>query len=383
MVRRPNDRRSSSRRRLACENLEARQLMASDFHFGHNFRMPEDTDGNGIVSPLDALRVINALNVGTKSSTESLDVTADGLISPRDALLVINYMNLNAPSAAGIVAPSNIDASSRISRIQAAIEANKLPASLSVEQAKEMVATLEAGASPELNECAADGLLADAMSELGSGTKLTDTLDKRLELLNERLVSLGVSQETADTLVTNIKTAIDEGATKLRQVINDEMEALGIDIKALIATARAEKQVEVIKVRLADLEVEQPVIDQVVKAMEDAIKAGTPLTKDQLIAKLEELGIDEEKVFAHKPIEPIDFLNKPVDATEVSERLKARGVEQSVIDTLVGEIKAAEEAGDPMTRRELVARLVELKIIGKPDTAPIRRLLEQIRHRRR
>lgn len=67
---------------------------------------PLDASGDGIVSPLDALLVINFLNqTGTGADplglrlTSYLDTSADGFISPVDALLVIN--RLNSPSPAG------------------------------------------------------------------------------------------------------------------------------------------------------------------------------------------------------------------------------------------------------------------------------------------
>ncbi len=66
-----------------------------------------DTNGDGIVSPIDALLVINHLNdVSIGAATQSgrsvsslLDANGDGTVSPLDALLVIN--ELNAASAAG------------------------------------------------------------------------------------------------------------------------------------------------------------------------------------------------------------------------------------------------------------------------------------------
>ena len=47
-------------RRMSIENLENRSLMAGDFH--HNFVLPEDADASGVVSPVDALVVINRVN---------------------------------------------------------------------------------------------------------------------------------------------------------------------------------------------------------------------------------------------------------------------------------------------------------------------------------
>ena len=65
---------------------------------------PTDVNANGVVSPLDALLVINWLNSHDRSQplpkpSESLhpqpyfDVNGDGIVSPLDALLVINRLN--------------------------------------------------------------------------------------------------------------------------------------------------------------------------------------------------------------------------------------------------------------------------------------------------
>ncbi len=74
---------------------------------------PFDVDANGVVAPVDALLVINELNVPLVSNPDNgvlpatppagfappfIDVNGDGFVSPLDALLVINQ--LNNPTAA-------------------------------------------------------------------------------------------------------------------------------------------------------------------------------------------------------------------------------------------------------------------------------------------
>lgn len=64
----------------------------------HNCDLPEDVNGDGVVSPIDALQVINDLNsagarILAAGSGPDIDVSADGSVSPIDALLVINYLN--------------------------------------------------------------------------------------------------------------------------------------------------------------------------------------------------------------------------------------------------------------------------------------------------
>ena len=63
----------------------------------------EDVNGDGVVSPLDALTVLNHLSLrGAEGEglsddqqrlRERLDVNKDGLVSPLDALLVLNYLS--------------------------------------------------------------------------------------------------------------------------------------------------------------------------------------------------------------------------------------------------------------------------------------------------
>lgn len=50
-----------------------------------------DVNGDGVISPLDALLVINALSPNTPYELR-LDINQDGFISPLDALLVINQL---------------------------------------------------------------------------------------------------------------------------------------------------------------------------------------------------------------------------------------------------------------------------------------------------
>ncbi|WP_149499931.1 Ig-like domain-containing protein [Roseiconus lacunae] len=69
---------------------------ASPFHNDDN---PYDVDGNGTISPIDALAIINFLNrygpgpVGPGDPGYGYDVNKDGQVTPLDALLVINILN--------------------------------------------------------------------------------------------------------------------------------------------------------------------------------------------------------------------------------------------------------------------------------------------------
>ncbi len=87
------------RRQLRIESLEHRQLLNVDW------RNPVDhldVSGDSLITPIDALRVINELN---RSGSHDLPATpgefgfllntnGDSIVSPIDALLVINYLNV-------------------------------------------------------------------------------------------------------------------------------------------------------------------------------------------------------------------------------------------------------------------------------------------------
>lgn len=95
--------RSSGARRLRLETLEGRRLLAADLSANHNYFMAEDVNMDFVVSPMDALLVINALNQGGARSfgegetgTELnalLDVNGDKMLTPMDALAIINRLN--------------------------------------------------------------------------------------------------------------------------------------------------------------------------------------------------------------------------------------------------------------------------------------------------
>ena len=72
---------------------------------GANFFQTSDVNADGVVSPLDALLLVNALNRGEgpdgepnsgSGSMVALDVNRDGALTPLDALVVINVLNGNA-----------------------------------------------------------------------------------------------------------------------------------------------------------------------------------------------------------------------------------------------------------------------------------------------
>lgn len=95
-------------KKLRLEGLEARQLLAADLGVNtdplayHNSINPNDVNRDSIISPVDAILIVNHLNnnedatlpaVDGLAKTSLLDTNADGFVTPHDALNVINSLN--------------------------------------------------------------------------------------------------------------------------------------------------------------------------------------------------------------------------------------------------------------------------------------------------
>lgn len=104
--------RRADRRRMLFEPLERRELLVSDFTNPLNAL---DVSNDGVVSPLDALQVINDLNQnGSRKLTTPtgpveffVDTNADCNITPIDALLIINAINADSDGPSVTVALQN------------------------------------------------------------------------------------------------------------------------------------------------------------------------------------------------------------------------------------------------------------------------------------
>ena len=102
--RRLSQARRSASRGLFAEQLEDRRLLSADFPF-HNPLIPLDVTRDWMVTPRDALVVINDLNSGGSRTLDAnaaggnsgpdamIDTNQDGRVTPLDALLVINALN--------------------------------------------------------------------------------------------------------------------------------------------------------------------------------------------------------------------------------------------------------------------------------------------------
>ncbi len=74
---------------------------------------PCDVDGDGVITPKDALLIINLLNergvhrlTGTPSPGEWWDVNGDGLVTAQDVLIVVNRLNAGWPGSEGPISVS-------------------------------------------------------------------------------------------------------------------------------------------------------------------------------------------------------------------------------------------------------------------------------------
>lgn len=88
---------------LGDQQLHTITIIDNDPANWHNEQNPYDVDKNGIVSPVDALAIINTINSSgvrlldnaIDDHNRDIDVNNDGWVSPLDALQVINFLNRN------------------------------------------------------------------------------------------------------------------------------------------------------------------------------------------------------------------------------------------------------------------------------------------------
>lgn len=117
-------------RTLRCEALESRSLMAADL-VNHNFLQPHDVNDDRLVSPADALRLINSLNAPT-ASVDSIfaDVNDDSKLSPIDALMVINTLNTQVVTVAAQQARVTGAQQGISARVELEVEGSKIEMSI-------------------------------------------------------------------------------------------------------------------------------------------------------------------------------------------------------------------------------------------------------------
>lgn len=396
---------------MGVESLETRSLMAGDIL--HNFMMPEDTDGSGSVTPLDALVVINRINQSdsaalgrvVENAVRLVDVNADNSLTPLDALVVINQLNASTGAAdlASSIRASRVDVQRRIERIEQAIIDNVLPPNLSVENAENILRTLRSGGRPELGDRVVDGRMHwreevvpsvdepidDQPTGDPTGHNSPTRVERFVEALSERLASFGVTPQVIEIISDEITAACEADNPLDFMQIRNRLEELGVDVDSILPQPRhhghddqinmpaivvTEPIAESILARLRNAGVTLEVIETITTEIWDGIDAGVPLDFFAVRRRLEELGVDWERLFTprHDPEDgnpnggggnhggPTN--NEPgLNLSDLFRRvvpfLIRAGVDREIIGVISNEVRTALSSGTPITASQVLARL--------------------------
>ena len=283
--------------RTRFEQLESRSMMASDVLCFHNIQMPEDADGSGDVTPLDALVVINQLNSIADASASSVDlmtdVDADASTSPLDALIVINYINRQSGSSASVDSTSTVPTSSRIARLEQAIASGTVARRFSLDEAIDTLATLRHGGRPELGDTVQDGILVHCIDSTLHDSTANYTV-RLVDRLTKRLTEAGVATDIINTITTEISDAQTAGTPLTKTQIKARLTELGVDVTTLFPKKQLDSDRFLVKItdRLRAASVSEDIITTISTEITDATAAGTPLTLTQIKSRLTELGVD-------------------------------------------------------------------------------------------
>ena len=403
---------------MVVENLENRTVMAGDCF--HNFVLPEDADASGSVTPLDALVVINrinqsmATNPACPQSSEVFrlsDVDADAAITPLDALVVIDHLNSqNVPS--GTPRASRVDLQRRIERIEQAISTNVLPMNITLEDARATLDTLRSGGRPELGDHVVSGSLRWKQDDHASSDESTNESDhesaeqielKRLErfidALSKRLEAFNISPEVITTISHEMLDAHQAGTPLDLIQIRDRLAELGVDVDSILPQAArpevpqrpeqperperperpelperpilpaimvTEPIAESIVTRLKNARIDAQLIETIGTEIWDAIHAGTPLDLQQVRNRLDQLGVDWDRL-GTPDLSTLPIARPPMlGGLDLLERvlpiLARMGVDRSIALTLYTEARAALASGKPLSFEQIAARLKELGV---------------------
>ena len=403
---------------MVVENLENRTVMAGDCF--HNFVLPEDADASGSVTPLDALVVINRINQSMatnparpqSSEVFSLaDVDADAAITPLDALVVIDHLNSqNVPS--GTPRASRVDLQRRIERIEQAISTNVLPMNITLEDARATLDTLRSGGRPELGDHVVSGSLRWKQDDHASSDESTNESDhesaeqielKRLErfidALSKRLEAFNISPEVITTISQEMLDAHQAGTPLDLIQIRDRLAELGVDVDSILPQAArpevpqrpeqperperperpelperpilpaimvTEPIAESIVTRLKNARIDAQLIETIGTEIWDAIHAGTPLDLQQVRNRLDQLGVDWDRL-GTPDLSTLPIARPPMlGGLDLLERvlpiLARMGVDRSIALTLYTEARAAWASGKPWSFEQIAARLKELGV---------------------
>ncbi|QDT04454.1 hypothetical protein K227x_28450 [Rubripirellula lacrimiformis] len=179
------------RRGLRIESLEKRQMMAGDLGSLHNAAMPSDVNGDGDVTPIDALNVINYLSrlsspegeFGAPASADDgikmVDVDNSGNVTALDALLVVNDLLIEGEDPP--LKPSELNVNSFFDAFPKAAEVDSVFAA-NFNNAFEV-----GGSENELQAADVDTLLSRASAATRSNDGIIAVVDRNGTILGVRV----------------------------------------------------------------------------------------------------------------------------------------------------------------------------------------------------
>ena len=366
----------------------------------------------------------NASNPNPLHAQGLADVDADAAITPLDALVVIDHLN-SQNLASGASRASRVDLHRRIERIEQAIASNVLPMNFTIDDARATLDTLRSGGRPELGDHVISGSLRwkqdDNSSSDGStsepsepgeiGSDMTHEqieltrLERFIQSLSSRLQAFNVSPDVIATISKEMLAAQQAGTPLDLTQIRDRLAELGVDVDSILPQAArpeiperpelpgrperpeqperperpeqperpimpaimvTEPIAESILARLKNAGIEVELIETIRKEIWGAIDAAAPLDLQQVRARLEQLGIDWERLHA-PPVNTLPVVRPPMlGGMDVLQRvlplLARMGIDRSVALTIYTEARRALAAGKPLSIEQIVARLKELGV---------------------
>jgi hypothetical protein len=341
---------------MIVESLESRAMMAADAF--HNFTMPEDADASGVVTPLDALVVINRINQSiagnpsgvapSRSHSAMVDVDADQTVTPLDALVVIDALNAqNSIGANGLIA-SRVDSQRRIELIEKAIELNTLPPELSIQDANTILETLRQGGRPELGDRIENGSLRWGQDN-DPGTDDRPSLPQNdpvefnpfIYAVSQRLQAFDVSTDIIEKISVEIRQANQDGKPMDMPQIRSRLSELGVDVQKIMPTS-------------ASLPEWNPPIC-VLPVPDQPTRPGRPDGREEDPSRPGE----PERPEPPSIIAPAVMVTEPV-AESLLARLAEAGVSEEILTIITQEIWDAINAGSPLDMLKVRMRLHEL-----------------------
>ncbi len=391
--------KSHRRTALRVERLEPRALLAAGMGCDHNAMLPEDANGSGDVTPLDALVVINEIarsarnqasnaapSGGAPSTTNfhisrstMADVNADGKATAVDALVVIN--RVGRVHRGGSLA-SRVPIEDRIHRLTSDIAAGSLPKNLDVTTAKAILAKLQSGKLPEVSDTNDDSNSSSGNGNSTIAAPPTNPVDDTTTGDNDQNNDGDIvdDTETGDDTETEVDTTtgetgdnsgtggnsdpvddVDTGTGDDSAPVDDGETGSGDNSEigdCLDSVARLEHLSERLTQRLTDAGVSAEVIKSVSDAVTAAINAGKPLTRADVFKLLSDAGVDT--TILQTITEPHGHHDPQDNFEHLSELLLKNGADPVVVDKLIVELKAAADAGTPLTREEIKAKIEAL-----------------------